>query len=182
MFNCWCVCVNYCNVHLMIKEGEAGEKWYCLVAWNQGRGNKNCLYNHPKGMTGKCDVYQCWPDRPRMFRKTMSAPGWTQKPFDLEDTEKESWGVSLHAHIPWKHWETCSDLRIELRCENTKWLLTLAWNWTLKSFRDTGSVWVTEMLENSCSFTRGNTLKQSNLQRLFSFFSRWRWNWKIRKA
>lgn len=158
----------------MIKEGKAGEKWYCLVMWNQGRGNKNCLYNHPEGMTGKCDVYQWWPDWPRAFRKTVSAPGWTQKSFDLGDTEKESWGVSLHAHIPWKHRETLSDLPIELRCENTKWLLTLDWNWTLKSFRETGSVWVTEMPENSCSFTKGNGLKQSNLQRLFSFFSRWR--------
>lgn len=92
------VFVNYCNVHL-IKEGKEGEKLYCLVVWNQVRGNNNCLYNHPKGMTGKYDVYQWWSDWPHAFRKTMSAPGWTQKLFDQGNTEKESWGFSLHAHI-----------------------------------------------------------------------------------
>lgn len=115
--------VNYCNVHLMIKEGKVGEKWYCLVMWNQGRGNKNCLYNNPKGMTGKCDVYQWWPDWPRAFRRQCQLLAELKNP--LIYTEKERWGVSQHAHISWKHRETRSDLPIELRCENTKWLLTL---------------------------------------------------------
>lgn len=76
-----------------------------FILWlKNGSRRTNCNVYSPKtraeekgratDMTGKCDVYQRWPDWPCTLRKAMSAPAWAQKLFDPEDSE--SWDGSRY--------------------------------------------------------------------------------------
>lgn len=116
------VCVNYCNVHLMIKEGEAGEIWYCLIVWNQGRGNKNSLQSPQRD------------DRKMWCLPVVTGPA----PRVLED-DVSSW---LNSKTVWsrKHWE----LRCFSACAHTMealgdplWLTDRTLVWEYKMATDT---------------------------------------------